>query len=156
METRIYNLYRFSHSEDYTYGLLFLESSKYPEGFVLEDEHRDVKVMGETRIPAGTYEIVLNKALTPLTKKYRGKYSWFHWHLMLKEVPGFTGVYIHVGNSDEHTEGCLLMADTCDLTPNTIDGFIGESTPCFERFYKNITPFLDEGNRVFIEIKNLI
>ena len=50
---------RFSSQSDSTSGLLF---EKTPYGmfflcYTLEDEKRDVKVAGETRIPAGKYKI---------------------------------------------------------------------------------------------------
>ena len=40
-------------------GVLFQVHLKEIKHFfaIAEDEHRDVKVMGETRIPAGTYDI---------------------------------------------------------------------------------------------------
>ena len=53
-------LLRINSGVDATSGVLY---RVYPEGdkkflcYTLEDEHRDVKVMGETRIPAGTYNI---------------------------------------------------------------------------------------------------
>ena len=53
-------LLRINSGVDATSGVLY---RVYPEGdkkflcYTLEDEHRDVKVMGETRIPAGTYTI---------------------------------------------------------------------------------------------------
>jgi hypothetical protein len=101
-------LHRFAHAEDYTYGLFFAFDLSYPDAFILEDEFHAVKVKKETRVPEGRYRLVLNKTLvngkpSPLTIKYRVKYSWFKWHIMLKDVPGFTGVYMHIGNIDEHT-----------------------------------------------------
>ena len=42
--------------EDYTYGRLIFGDFTCE---TLEDEYREVKVEGETRIPAGTYEIKL-------------------------------------------------------------------------------------------------
>ena len=55
---------RFSSGDDSTLGLLFDVSGGDREFlcFTLEDEKRDIKVKGETRIPAGKYEIKLRKA----------------------------------------------------------------------------------------------
>ena len=44
--------------------------------FGLEDEYRATKVTGETRIPAGTYQIKLREILSPMTKRYRGKFNF--------------------------------------------------------------------------------
>ena len=51
---------RFSSESDSTNGLLFdvTEGVKFL-AYTLEDEKRDEKVMSETRIPAGTYEVKL-------------------------------------------------------------------------------------------------
>jgi len=67
------------------------------QAFTMEDEYRDVKVMGETRIPAGFYKLGLRQEDTPKTIQYRQKYSWFKKHIEVLNVKGFTGVYIHIG-----------------------------------------------------------
>lgn len=144
---------RFAESEDYTYSTLYDNSLKYPDSFIIEDEGRLVKVPKETRIQSGVYEIVINKVKTPLTLKYRKRFSWFKFHLMLKDVLGFTGVYMHLGQTDEHTGGCLSMASSCDLTPPTKDGLLMESVEAFEKFYKKLYPYLNKNNnRAFIRI----
>ena len=54
---------RFSSQEDSTSGLLF-DDSEIGLRFLcytLEDERRSLKVKGETRVPAGTYKLVLRK-----------------------------------------------------------------------------------------------
>ena len=72
---------------------------------------------------------------------------------MLKNVPGFTGIYIHIGNTDEDTDGCLLMGDNADN--NVIGpGSISNSTACFMRFYKEVFDWLEGGNKVFINIRD--
>jgi hypothetical protein len=130
------DLYRFTDEVDYTYGLLFIDGEV--QAFTLEDEKRLKKVSGETRIPAGRYEIKFREVLSGLTKTYRDRFPDFTWHLWLQDVPGFNYVYIHIGNTDDDTEACVLVANTCDLTPPTSSGFIGESTDCFKKIYKII------------------
>ena len=56
-----YEVLRISSQKDSTSGLLF-EVNNGKRTFLcytLEDEQRDVKVWGETRIPAGTYKLGL-------------------------------------------------------------------------------------------------
>lgn len=148
-------LNRFAESDDYTYGLLYGED-RYPLAFTLEDEFHVAKIKKETRIPAGKYEIKLRIDPSGLVMKYRKNFPWFTGHLWLQDVPNFNYVYMHRGNTDEHTEGCILLANTCDLTPPTQDGFIGESTQCFEKVYKKIEPLLRlNKEKVFITINNI-
>lgn len=149
-------LLRFGHAPDYTYGLWLPQGMQYPDAFTLEDEGRVEKVNGEARIPADTYEVVLNDSLgyvSPLTERYRKKFDWFDWHLMLKDVKGFKYVYVHIGNTDENTDACILVANTCDLTPPTTDGFIGESTDCYKRLYQRIRGLM-KTHRVYLKIQD--
>jgi len=143
------DLYRFVSESNYSYGILMIDGQV--EAFTLEDEHRSQKVKGETRIPMGTFEVKHREVLSGLTKKYR-KYDWFTWHLQLQDVPGFNYVYIHKGNYDTNTDGCILVANTCDLTPNDDRGFIGESTDCFKKVYHRVSEALINGEKVTISI----
>jgi hypothetical protein len=150
-------LQRFSDNKVSTTDLMFEKASdgqhlKF-ECFALEDEYREVKVKAETRIPEGFYEIVIRQEVTEKTKEYQNRYDWFKKHLEIKNVPGFTGIYIHIGNTDKDTEGCILLGDTC--TNNQVDnGFIGNSTVAFKRFYLKVFPHLESGGKAFIEIRN--
>ena len=154
---RDYILQRFSDNRDTTLGLLLritdLKKTLF-QGYTCEDEYREVKVKGETRIPADRYEIVIQTIETPLTIKYRNRYpNWFINHIMLKDVPNFTGVYFHIGNTDEDTDACILMGDNADN--NVIGaGAIGNSTACFIRFYNDLYPYLAEGGKAFITIRD--
>lgn len=129
------DVFRYSDNGNSTLCLLFVNGQFFCHA--LEDEARDVKVAGETRIPAGVYELGIQEELTPLTKRYRSKHTWFENHLHVKGVPGFENVYIHVGNDEKNTDACLLVADNANN--NTIaKGFIGSSAPAFERLYNKI------------------
>jgi hypothetical protein len=111
------------------------------QGYTLEDEYREIKRAFETRIPAGIYKIDIQQADTPLTMKYRDKYPWFKKHLEIKNVPGFVGVYLHIGNFDADSAGCILLGDNSDN--NTIGpGSVSNSTACFKRFYEFVYPHL--------------
>ena len=138
-----YILQRISDNRESTIGSLHkISTNLVLMGWTLEDEFREVKVKKETRIPAGRYEIVINRADTPLTLKYRARYNWFQFHLMLKDVPGFTGIYFHVGKNDEWTDGCITMGNT--VNNNTIkDGEIGDSVECYRKFYTELYDHLD-------------
>ena len=66
--------------------------------WTLEDVVREVKIPGETAIPAGRYDVRLS-----LSQRFQK---------LLPEVlavPGFTGIRIHAGNTQADTAGCLLV-----------------------------------------------
>jgi len=144
-------LNRIVNGADSTLG--YLQYNKEYFSFTLEDEGRNVKVAGETRIPAGTYRILFREILSPATERYRKKYSWFKWHLELQDVPGFKYVYIHVGNTDDDTDACILTGtDTRRRGVESLDFDITQSTPQFERLYKRVRPELEKGTEVYITI----
>jgi len=152
-------LQRYSDNRKSTLGLLLkvvpIGSAEKTvlQSYTLEDESREVKVSGETRIPAGKYELGINAADTPLTLKYRKKYPWFKYHIEVKNIPGFKGVYIHIGNVDENTDGCILLGDSADN--NSIsEGMITNSTAAFKRFYDSVFTHLQAGNKASIEIRD--
>jgi len=63
------------------------------------------KIKGKSAIPYGTY--LVKKTWS---KKY-GKPVW-----ELQNVPGYQGIRIHAGNTEEDTEGCLLLGEF--ISPN--------------------------------------
>ena len=89
--------------------------------FTCEDEYREVKVPGKTRIPEGTYKVLLRDE-GGMTKRYAEKLAWHKGMLHLQDVEGFEWVYIHIGNTDDHTSGCILVGlgalwrDDCTVT----------------------------------------
>ena len=149
-------LQRSAKGDDSSFGMFYLDpASQRPTCFIIEDEHRDVKVRGETRIDAGRYEVI--KRITEeskMTLKYRKKYEWFDYHLMLLNTPRHKWIYIHSGNYESHTDGCLLVNFNAMMLDGEYAG--GRSRDAYEVVYKEITKWLDEGERVFIIVKDEI
>ena len=139
---------RYIDDGETTLGLLFFRDSFF--SYSLEDTYRDVKVMGETRIPAGEYTVDFNKMVTDLTQTYRNKYPWFAYHLEIKDVPNFGDVYIHIGNTSADTMGCLLIADGIDSS--SAHKSLTLSMQAFQRFYKRMKDLLDNGEKIRIVI----
>lgn len=143
---------RFSSQEDSTSGILFdVTNGRKFLCYTLEDEHRSVKEKGETRVPAGTYEITL-RTIGGFHSRYLSKYgSSFHKGMLwVRDVPGFEYILIHTGNTDEHTAGCLLVGDTQSSNLIKTDGFIGSSVNAYKRIYPDIARALEEGEKVTI------
>ena len=139
---------RFSSHSDSTLGLLFdvTEGRKFL-CFTIEDEARNTKVKGETRIPAGEYELKLRKE-GGYHQRYAKKYGSMHKGMIhVQDVPGFTYILWHTGNTDEHTMGCLLLGDTSQQNI-TKEGFIGASTDAYKRVYPPIAEALENGEKV--------
>lgn len=120
--------------------------------YTLEDEARDVKVSGETRIPKGRYEIKKREVLSGMTKRYRSKYDWFDWHLELQDVPGFRYVYLHVGSYENHTDGCILVGDQQQSNAGLLSGAVFKSSQAYKRLYKRVSSALESGDKVFISV----
>ena len=148
-------LWRFSSREHSTLGLMVAGDpvpGKHFRCFTLEDEHRDVKVAGKTRIPEGRYEIKKRYG-SPAFGHLDQKYDWHDGMLHLQDVPGFTWIYLHPGNTHEHTEGCILVGDGAKSNiPG--EGAVTNSRDAYERLYKEVSAMLDTGKRVFIQIED--
>ena len=159
---------RISSGVDSTNGILLqvdrLSPAPYAEGYrckrtflayTLEDEQRDKKVYGETRIPNGTYKLSLRKE-GGYHAKYSKRFSDFHIGMIhLIDVPGFEYILIHCGNTDEHTAGCLLVGDSQENNQLNKDGFIGKSTQAYKRIYPKIAEELLNNNKVLITYKDI-
>jgi len=148
---------RFSSQKDSTSGLLFKEN-EYGIKFIcytLEDEKREEKVRGETRVPAGKYKLALRKE-GGFHSRYKAKYgAWHRGMLHVTNVPNFEFILIHTGNTDEHTAGCLLVGDSQENNIIVKDGFVGKSTNAYKRMYPVIAEELEKGKEVTIEYIDL-
>lgn len=84
-------------------------------------------------------------------RKYRARFTWFEWHIEVAGVPGFKNVYIHIGNSKEDTEACILLGDSVNNNQMEL-GFISSSSQAFKRFYQLIYPKLKAGEEIKLTI----
>ena len=147
---------RFSSQKDSTSGLLFdvTDGTKFL-CYTLEDEHREEKVMAETRIPAGVYSILLRRE-GGFHGRYTKKYGDMHKGMLhVQDVPNFKWILIHTGNTDEHTAGCLILGDSQENNVLMKDGFIGKSVQAYKRVYPPIAEALENGEEVTIEYIDL-
>jgi hypothetical protein len=138
-------LLRFNDNNESTIGLLFLNGKFFC--YTLEDEHRDIKVRGETRIPEGHYKLGLRKEDTPLTLSYRKKHTFFKYHIEVLNVPNFSGIYIHPGNNDAHTDGCILVGNNLNNNRKA-KGLLSDSTTAWKELYEILYPLLEKGTEV--------
>lgn len=139
-------LYRYDTTPDRTLGLLSIDGIY--NCHTLEDTHQEVKIPGLTRIPKGIYPVKILEVETTLTLKYRTRYPWFTFHLEICNVPNFSGIYFHAGNTAAHTEGCILLGDTAMNRQDRI----GDSVNAFERFYREVMAALRGKDYVTLSI----
>jgi len=149
-----YEVLRVSSQKDSTSGLLF-EVNNGKRTFLcytLEDEQRDVKVWGETRIPAGTYKLGL-RTEGGFHNRYLSRYGAdFHKGMIwVLDVPGFEWILWHSGNTDENTAGCLLLGNTQTSNLVAKDGFIGSSRDAYKLVYPRVLAAIESGLDVEVE-----
>ena len=123
----------------YTIGTLAVDGEYFCD--TLEDPVRPAgqKVPGQTAVPAGVYEAVLT--LSPRFKRVLP---------LLLDVPGFTGVRIHAGNTAEDTQGCILVGW------NTEKGRITSSRLTEDALVTRLKRAQDEGEKIYVEIKEAV
>lgn len=137
-------LKRIALRSTYTIGRLYVDGNYFCD--TLEDTVRDLnkngkfdngekKVYAKTAIPYGTYEI--KWTYSPRFKKYTPQ---------LMNVPSFSGIRIHAGNSSTDTEGCLLLGQ------NKKVGMVLNSRATINKLYPMIKEACSKG-KVTIEIK---
>lgn len=119
-------------------------------GFSLEDEHREVKVAGETRIPAGTYRIKL-RTEGGMHERYKKHYGARHKGMLwLQNVPGFTFIYIHPGNLPADTAGCILTGEGLSVLRGEFAAV--NSKPAYFRIYDRLVEAIEDGEHTDIVV----
>ena len=122
-----------------TIGELWVNNSHLCD--TLEDRVRPEgeKVYGKTAIPEGTYEMVLS--YSPRFKKILPE---------ILNVPNFTGIRIHCGNSSADSSGCILVG--------TWDGekedWISDSKIAFNELMSLLQKAADNKEKITITINN--
>jgi hypothetical protein len=135
-----------------TLNRIFLGSSATIGELLVNDKHlcntledrvrpEGEKVYGKTAIPEGTYEVKLTHS--PRFKKILPE---------ILNVPNFSGIRIHTGNSSKDTEGCILVG--------TWDGekedWVGNSRIAFDELMALLEEATNNKEKVTITVKSLL
>lgn len=128
------------------FGRLYINDK--PVCWTLEDEERELtdgkkgltaneKVYAKTAIPVGLYEIRVT-----FSSRFKRDLP------LLVDVPQFSGIRIHPGNTVEDTEGCILVGDVPDFDSR----FLGQSRAAFNRIFPMIKAAFVSGDKISIDI----
>lgn len=135
-----------------TLNRIFLGSSATIGELLINDKHlcdtledrvrpEGEKVYGKTAIPEGTYEVKLTHS--PRFKKILPE---------ILNVPNFSGIRIHTGNSSKDTEGCILVG--------TWDGEkedrVGSSKIAFDELMTLLEEATNNKEKITITVKSLL
>ena len=107
------------------------------ECFTLEDMVRPVKVPGMTAISEGVSVVSVS-----FSDRFKRLLPEVH------DVPNFTGIRIHPGNTDADTEGCILVGKTEDTD------FIGDSRAAFNKLFPKIQAAAQK-EKIFLEVTSV-
>jgi len=135
-------LFRTTNGDDFTEGKLFVDDVQ--ECYTVEDTDRllelfpQEKVYGKTAIPKGIY---------PITITYSNRFK--KDLISINDVPDFTGVRIHSGNSSKDTEGCIIVGL---VNTQDDDDWVGQSRLAYSKLHTKIKNALDKEEKVTIEI----
>lgn len=142
-------LRRIAKKPTYTIGKLYIDGTYFCD--TIEDTDRGLtqntplstiqrkKVSSKTAIPSGTYQITMNVVSPKYSKRdfYRKNCDGGRVPRLLN-VPGFSGVLIHIGNTAADSAGCLLVGK------NTKVGMVTDSTSYFLKLYKRLKETKDQ------------
>ncbi len=119
--TMLIEVKRFEFKDTHTVGKMYVDGVY--ECYTLEDAVRNgTKVVGKTAIPIGTYKLIIDAST-------RFKQDMPH----ILDVPDFTGVRIHAGNTSADTDGCILLGSTW-----AGKDFIGNSKIAYKKFFDKL------------------
>ena len=134
-------LKRIARRETYTIGRLYVDGVYFCD--TIEDRDRGLdqqlpvsvnmakKRKGVTAIPTGRYRVTLGVQSPRFSKKKQ--YDFCKGFLpRLINVPAFDGVLIHIGNTAQDSEGCILVGKNKEV------GKVLESTATFHALYEKL------------------
>ncbi|WON93663.1 DUF5675 family protein [Sphingobacterium sp. UGAL515B_05] len=109
----------------------------------LENIPRPVKIRGETAIPAGLYPLGFNRD-GAMNGRYYDDYPKMHRGMLeIRDIPSFSHVYFHKGNSYKQTAGCILVGSQYVLEDG--DYRLLASGIAYKKLYPLATELMAQG-----------
>jgi hypothetical protein len=116
-----------------TPGQFYIDDNSF--AYSLEDPEREFKIKGDTAIPRGRYKVILS-----MSARFKKELP------LLLDVPGFSGVRIHGGNTKKDTLGCPLIGK------QRKGNAISNCGPVVNLLIQKIREAFKDGQEVFITI----
>ena len=146
-------LRRIAKRPKYTIGKLYIDGQYFCDTIEDTDRNLDysmpvdvikqVKVPKQTAIPIGTYEMSMN-VISPTYSKKKS-FAWCKGVMpRLLNVPGWSGVLIHTGNTQDDSEGCIIVGE------NKVVGKVINSMVTFKRLWPVLYEHRHEGITITI------
>lgn len=111
--------------------------------YLLEDSIRDTKIYGETCIPEGKYPLRLNTT-GGMNRKYKNRFPNIHRGMLeISEIPNYSFIYIHIGNTHKDTLGCPLTGRSFNFSNG--DYSVVQSTVAYQAVYSELLKAIDNG-----------
>jgi len=143
---------RYNHLPNSTQGARFVDGRLIC--YTCEDQAQPGgKIAGETRIPPGVYPLTL-RTEGGMHKRYAARFAWHRGMLWLQGVPGFEWVYIHVGNTHDHTEGCILVGEMPGR-PECAEASVSQSVKAYARLCALVHAATDNGEPVTVRVEEV-
>ncbi|QIH31645.1 DUF5675 family protein [Sphingobacterium sp. DR205] len=121
--------------------------------YVLEDRIRDHKIKGQTCIPAGRYRLGINY-WGGMNTAYKRRFPDMHQGMIeIRDVPAFSNIYIHIGNTHADTAGCLLVGTYFHRDKNREDYEVYQSQEAYLNLYQVLIDHVKSG-KVILSIEN--
>ena len=141
--------------ERYTIGHMRIDEAQF-RCDTIEDKVRDVnrngkfdngekKIAKVTAIPFGTYEVSMHIVSPSYSKKKAFAFTEGRMPRLL-EVPEFSGVLIHTGNTEEDSAGCIIVGE------NKVVGKVINSTQYEKTLVARCAAAIERGESITIEI----
>jgi hypothetical protein len=138
MDEFLMMLQRSEYQAERTFGVLSLDWHDTTYRYhTLEDKVRDKKIYGRTAIAAGKYEVKLT---------YSPRFQ--HNMPLLMNVPEFVGVRIHIGNTENDTEGCILVGRSRSQSQ------LLYSRAAYNELMQVLQEVLGERKQIYIDIRS--
>ena len=106
------------------------------------------KVYGKTAIPTGRYRVKVLVSPRLKDKYYAAKYGGRF--PCITDVPGFSGVLIHPGNTNKDTRGCVLPGEWSASAPGRVSNSVNAFSDLMD-FY--IWPAYQRKEAIWITIE---